>query len=282
MSGERPTGRTGPRSIADPIDRVLAGWRRSRPDLDVAPTGVISRLYRLRPLLDLQLEAVFRRHGLSGPGFAVLATLVRLGEPAVSQRRLVRELNLTSGTVSVRVDRLAAAGLVARDPDPRDGRGALVRLTPRGRRAFDACAPEHLANQRQLLASLTDAEQEALAGLLRKLLLCLEGPASDGEHRWDLDLGLTLAPARVAMAMRRSVGLPARPGLLVRRADPKGTGAAAGLREGDLLVSANGRVLRGLGDVSAEDLDPDRPVVLGVVRGVEERQVAVRPAGRLP
>jgi DNA-binding MarR family transcriptional regulator len=195
MSGEPPTGWTGPRSIADSIDRVLAGWRRSRPDLEVAPVGVISRLYRLRPLLDLQLEAVFRRHGLNGPGFAVLATLVRLGEPAVSQRRLMRELNLTSGTVSVRVDRLAAAGLVAREPDPRDGRGALVRLTPRGQRAFDACAPEHLANERQLLASLSEPEQEALAGMLRKLLLCLEGTASAGEHRWDQDLGRRGGPA---------------------------------------------------------------------------------------
>src|SRR5205085_1907846 len=150
----------------DAVERVLAGWRGTRPDLDVEPIAVLARLARLRAQTDHRLEATFARHGLRAASFAVLATLVRLGAPRVPQRRLAGELGLTAGTLSVRIDRLVADGLVTREPDPSDGRGALIALTERGREAFEACAPEHLASARGLLAGLEDEEREQLASLL--------------------------------------------------------------------------------------------------------------------
>ena len=103
----------------DSVDRLLAGWARARPDLDLSPVAVIARLERLRRIIDSELEATFAEHGLNGPDFAALVTLRRLDEPGgVSQRRLMRELNLTSGTVSVRVERLAERGLVTRTRRP--------------------------------------------------------------------------------------------------------------------------------------------------------------------
>ena len=61
-----------------------------------------------------------------------------------------------------------------RDPDPEDARGAFVRLTRKGERLFNAVAPEHLANEEEMLGALSAAEREALASLLRKLLLTFE------------------------------------------------------------------------------------------------------------
>ncbi len=77
-------------------------------DLDVAPVAVVARLARLRGHLETELERTFRAHGLSAATFAVLVTLARLGDERVSQRRLMDELGLTSGTISVRMDRLIA------------------------------------------------------------------------------------------------------------------------------------------------------------------------------
>ena len=99
--------------LADSVDRLLDGWRAARPELDMSPVGVVARLGRVRQHVDAELEALFAQHGISGPGFAVLVTLSRLAEPdGVPQRRLMQELRLTSGTVSVRMDRLAERGLV--------------------------------------------------------------------------------------------------------------------------------------------------------------------------
>ncbi len=82
----------------------------------------------------------------------------------------------TSGTTSFRIDRLELAGLVRREPDPQDRRGAFVSLTRKGERLFDAVAPTHLANEAKLVSGLSGTEGETLAALLRKLLLTFERP----------------------------------------------------------------------------------------------------------
>ena len=64
--------------------------------------------------------------------------------------------------------------MIARVPDPGDGRGLLVELTRDGVALVDRVAPAHVANERALLQALDDGEQASLAALLRKLLLAFE------------------------------------------------------------------------------------------------------------
>jgi DNA-binding MarR family transcriptional regulator len=255
---------------------VLHQWARVRPDLDVSSIGVISRLERLRAIIAEEQEAVFAEYGVSNPTFTTLVTLVRINQPGgISQRRLANEMGLTPGTVSARVDRLAADGLVIRSPDPADKRGWLVTLTDRGRELFEAVVPAHLANQVRLLGSLTSDEQATLAGLLRKLLVAFEGSA--GLEHLPVRLGLTLAPAHVALAMQRAVGLPERPGLLVRSAEEGSPAAAAGLAEGDILTEAGGTPLRSVSALysAISDALPSGAVELRVRRGLKDRTVSV-------
>ncbi len=69
-----------------------------------------------------------------------------------------------------RIDRLAAEGLVRREPDPRDKRGVLVTLTRPGQERVDAALAGLLRRERALLAGLDDAERRNLADLMRILL----------------------------------------------------------------------------------------------------------------
>jgi DNA-binding MarR family transcriptional regulator len=175
----RDPGRAAEAPVEDSIARVIAGWREARPDLHVEPIAITARLARLQAVLSPPLEAVFARYGLRGADFAVLATLVRLGAGSVSQGRLAAELGLSAGTVSLRLDRLAHLGLAQRRPDPDDGRGALIALTRQGRRLFEACAPEHLANAEELLFGMSERDREQLGQLLGMLLQTLEEAESD-------------------------------------------------------------------------------------------------------
>jgi DNA-binding MarR family transcriptional regulator len=257
----------------DSVDRVVAGWREARPELPVAPIEVIARLQRIRAYLDQELEATFAEAGLTGPSFSVLATLTRLGG-RVSQRALMDELRLTSGTVSVRIDRLVEAGLVVREPDPRDARGTLVGLTTTGRALFERCAPIHLANEDRLLAALDEDERATVADLLRRLLISFEGTRP---LRGSLPyLGLTLAPAHIAIEMRRAVGLPERTGLLVRAVSPGGP-AAGRLEPGDILTTAGGRELRSIATLyrALGEAAGSGRLRLAVVRGADERRVSL-------
>lgn len=262
----------------DSIARVIAGWRATRNDLEIEPIAITARLARLQALLSPRLDAVFSRFGLRGADFAVLATLVRLADERVSQQRLASELGLSAGTMSLRIDRLVKRGVVSRDPDPEDGRGALISLTTRGHELFEACAPEHLANSGELLAGLTETERDQLGELLGKLLYTLED--HDPDDGLPPELGLVVDGAPVALERRRAVGLPPVPGLLVRHVEPAGAGAAGGIRTGDLLTSADRRPLRTLHDlqvVLAQSRDRRRALMLEVTRGVEPLRIRISP-----
>lgn len=90
-------------------------------------------------------------------------------------------------------------------------------------------------------------------------------------------LGVALAPPRAARKLRAAVGLPEREGLLVRGVEDGSPAAAAGIERGDLLVSAGGAPLTTVDALfdALEAAAGSGTVTLGVVRGLEEREVAV-------
>lgn len=99
-----------------------------------------------------------------------------------------------------------------------------------------------------------------------------------GQVRHRPRLGVGLAPAAAARRLRRSVGLPERDGLLVRGVEPGSPAEAAGLAEGDLLVSAAGRPLTAVDDLydALDGIEAGGSVEVVVVRGTEERTVTVQ------
>jgi len=155
----------------DEVDRIVEAWRRERPDLDVTPLAILSRVLRLARHLDLARGSAFAEHDLEGWGFDVLSALRRAGAPyQLSPGQLVAQTLVTSGTMTNRVDRLAARGLVSRGPDPKDRRGVKVTLTPVGRAVVDAAMSDLLDRERILLNELPASERDHLATLLRQLL----------------------------------------------------------------------------------------------------------------
>ncbi|MBA2444250.1 MAG: MarR family transcriptional regulator [Nocardioidaceae bacterium] len=155
----------------DEVDQLVAAWQRERPDLDVEPMQVLSRVTRLARHLDLARRSVFAEHGLESWEFDVLTALRRAGAPyTLSPGRLLRETMVTSGTMTNRVDRLTAKGFVERLPDPDDRRGVLVRLSESGRARVDAALEGLLAQERLLLSELTEAQRVSLSALLRTVV----------------------------------------------------------------------------------------------------------------
>jgi DNA-binding MarR family transcriptional regulator len=164
--------------LRDEVDDLVTSWRAERPDLDVEPLQVLSRVSRLARHLDRARRAAFAAHRLETWEFDVLSELRRQGPPyQLSPGALLRATLVTSGTMTNRIDRLAEAGLVRRHPDPRDKRGVLVTLTTRGRSVADAALAELLQRERKLLTGLSSAQRRELAGLLRVLLAPFDADA---------------------------------------------------------------------------------------------------------
>ncbi len=161
----------------DEVDRLVEAWHRERPELDVQPLEVLSRVTRLARHLDIARREAFAGQTLETWEFDVLSALRRSGAPyQLSPGRLLRETLVTSGTMTNRVDRMAARGLVERLPDPDDRRGVLVRLTDAGRASVDAALDQLLARERVLLDGLSPEDSARLAALLRVLTTPFDTP----------------------------------------------------------------------------------------------------------
>ncbi len=159
-------------TLRDEVDDLVAAWRAQRPDLDVEPLQVLSRISRLARHLDIARRGAFANHELESWEFDVLSALRRQGPPfQLTPGALLRATLVTSGTMTNRIDRLAAKGLVRREPDPADRRGVLVTLTGRGRERVDAALADLLHSERALLAGLDGRERRQLADLMRTLLV---------------------------------------------------------------------------------------------------------------
>jgi DNA-binding MarR family transcriptional regulator len=212
---------TGSRDeIRDEVDDLVAAWRAQRPDLDVEPLQVLSRISRLARHLDIARRGAFADHGLESWEFDVLSALRRQGPPfQLTPGALLRATLVTSGTMTNRIDRLAAAGLVRREPDPRDKRGVLVTLTDRGMARVDAALADLLRRERALLASLNAGERRRLADLMRILLAPFDKVLSRSPR------STRCYPARLRPPSRRLL-----PSSLLRRSAVQSAPAAFGSR----------------------------------------------------
>ncbi len=254
---------------SDHIARVVQLWKAERPDYDLAPVEIIGRAGRIMEHVDRALEAKFEEFQISRASFDVLVALRRNGKPyELTQRELMRSLFRTSGSMSLRIDSLEKQGLVERKPDNDDRRSVFVRLTTKGIDLLEILIPEHLENENSLIAGLTKAERAQLITLLRKWLVSLEEEVAHGRQ---LYLGMTLLDSRASTKMRRAVGLPDVPGLLVNIVAAGSRAEELGFRKGDLVCAIEGRPVTSLMDLRKILNKPDpRMKRVQVVRGVNE------------
>jgi DNA-binding MarR family transcriptional regulator len=170
-------------STSDEVDRIVDAWQQERPDLDVAPLQVLSRVSRLARRLDIARREAFAANDLEPGEFDVLAALRRTGKPyALTPSALISQNLVTSGTMTNRIDRLESKNLVARMPDPTDGRGVLVQLTQAGKTAVDRALDELLNREKLLLATISKADREKLASVLRDIVLPFDEETSGLEN----------------------------------------------------------------------------------------------------
>ena len=161
----------------DEVDRITAAWAQVRPDLDVAPLQVLSRVSRLAHHLDRARASTFGAHELERWEFDVLAALRRSGPPhRLTPSQLLPQTLVTSGTMTTRIDRLAGRGLVTRRPDPTDRRHVVVELTDDGLQRVDDAMASLLDLEASLLAGMPRRDRDRLADLLRSLVRPFETP----------------------------------------------------------------------------------------------------------
>jgi DNA-binding MarR family transcriptional regulator len=137
------------------------------------------RLLTCTTLIEQRVRAKLRdRFAISLPRFDLMAQLER-NPQGLRMGELSRRLMVTGGNVTGITDQLVAEGLVERRPITGDRRAFAVRLTPRGKRAFDAMAAAHEAWVIEMFAAMPRTERARLYALLGRVKAAVS--ASEGE-----------------------------------------------------------------------------------------------------
>lgn len=156
----------------DALDDSLEIWAREIPDLDALTEGIIERIQILAYNFNQSLDETLEQFELDRRSYSLLGKLRKHGPPyRVSAGKLATELRLSSGAMTNRLDRMEAAGLVRRVPDPSDRRGTLVEPTELGHAMWDRTVGAQARREAEYSSGLTAAEKERLHELLRHLML---------------------------------------------------------------------------------------------------------------
>jgi DNA-binding MarR family transcriptional regulator len=155
----------------DPIDRAGDLWQTHWPEQvpDVyASMRAVTSIMRAHQILIAELDAMLRPFGITFSRYEALVLLVHSQDGSLPLSKIGERLQVHATSVTNVIDRLEAAGLVRREPNPRDGRGILAVITEDGRKVADKATVE-FNNARFALSALPLADLERLFAILRAL-----------------------------------------------------------------------------------------------------------------
>ena len=159
----------------DHIDRFLDTIRERLPMLDPEVEGIVDRIGGLQRRFKRAMDETLDEFDLDWSEYKLLSLLTREGEVyRSSPGKLARIMELSSGAMTNRLDRLEQAGLVRRLPDPDDRRGILVELTPDGKRVYEDAVGVQGRKESLVASALSVPEKKQLNGLLRRLMIEFE------------------------------------------------------------------------------------------------------------
>ena len=124
----------------DPIERAASIWRdRFGPaDAMAAATSVM----RVQQLLLAEFDRICKPYGVTFARYEALVLLSFSRTGALPMAKIGERLMVHPTSVTNTIQRLEAAGYVIREPNPRDGRGTLARITELGADVVDKVTKE--------------------------------------------------------------------------------------------------------------------------------------------
>jgi DNA-binding MarR family transcriptional regulator len=166
----------------DPIERAGRLWEQHWPDEDpavYASMRAVTSIMRAHQILIAELDAILRPYGITFSRYEALVLLSYSRDGSLPLSKIGERLQVHATSVTNVVDRLEAAGLVRREPNPRDGRGTLATITDAGREVVAKATAEFNA-ARFAMSAIGLADLKSLFAILRELRLDAEDFNPDG------------------------------------------------------------------------------------------------------
>jgi DNA-binding MarR family transcriptional regulator len=159
--------------VTDHVRWAVTNW----PQIDPEVEGIVDRVDMAQSYFQKAYRASLGEAGLTKPEWKVL---LALSDSVHSHGGLCRDLDVSTGAMTNRLDKLENRGLIRRARDPQDRRGVLLELTAAGAASLGQYIDVGAERESKLLEDLTLEEKQQLNRLLSKLLVSLQ--AKEGER----------------------------------------------------------------------------------------------------
>jgi len=153
--------------VTEHVRWAVATW----PQIDPEVEGIVVRVEKIHRHFQEAFRASLGEVGLTKEEWKVL---IALHDSVRSHGWLCQDLDVSTGAMTNRLDKLERRGLIRRTPDPQDRRGVLLELTKTGQSQLEEYIEAGAGRERELADDLTQAEKQELNRLLSKLLASLQ------------------------------------------------------------------------------------------------------------
>jgi DNA-binding MarR family transcriptional regulator len=170
MSERKATDAEPASEANDPVTEHVRWAVDNWPQIDPEVEGIVSRVEKINRYVENAFRASLGEVSLTKEEWKVLMALHGTER---SHGSLCRDLDVSTGAMTNRLDKLERRGLIRRAPDPNDRRGVLLDLTPFGQAQMEHYIDIGAERERKLLDGLTLTDKQELNRLLSKLLVSL-------------------------------------------------------------------------------------------------------------
>ncbi len=157
------------------IDETIQSWAEQRPDLGFASMSLSLKLNSVVRAVSDEISRQLEDTGINLGEFDVLATLRRHGRGAkLTPKEIAAATFVTPSGLTNRLARLEKLGFIDRQVDPRDGRGALIKITPAGKRVADRGIEIVVQTQDRYMNDLSNHMKKGLDQSMTRLIRTLD------------------------------------------------------------------------------------------------------------
>ena len=164
------------------IDETIQTWSEQRPDLNFASMELSLKLNSIVRAVSDEIAQQIDDLGINLGEFDVLATLRRHGRGAkLTPKEISAATFVTPSGLTNRLSRLEKMGLISRQSDPADGRGALIKITAAGKRVADRGIEIVVATQDRYMNDLSTQMKKGLDQSMTRVIKTLDERLSSAE-----------------------------------------------------------------------------------------------------
>ncbi len=162
------------------IDETIQTWAEQRPDLDFASMSLSFKLTSVVRAVSYEIARQLEETGINLGEFDVLATLRRHGRGAkLTPKEIASATFVTPSGLTSRLARLEKMGLITREADPSDGRGALIKITAAGKRLADQGIEIVVAIEDRFINELPTQMKKGLDQSMTRMIKTLDSVAEN-------------------------------------------------------------------------------------------------------